>query len=470
MNKIINKVKEDKLIKLIVEFSWRYNSNAKIYLVGGVIRDFYLGKESFDKDIVVENVDAEKFSKELAEFLSATFITLDDENKIYRLVLEDKLNYIDVACIVGNNIEDDLKRRDLTINSIALDLKTLKVIDLNHGVDDLEDKKIRHICEQNFIDDPLRLLRVYRFKALLNFDIDDELTNIVSKHVGKIINSAAERINYEFLKLFSGNYSAIALEEMDKTGLLKEILPISQELKKVPMNLHHHLGLFEHSIEVVNQIQAIYNESSNEVKKHLDNIDFGGMSRLTHLKLSGLLHDIGKPQTWTIEEGTEKHRFIKHDDIGSKMSLKILKSLKFSKKQIEYVAKMIKYHIYPSHVVSSPDLNDKISMRFVRKMENESIDIIVLAMADRFAARGVEITEEVINKNINGLKTLLNFYLSIKDTLEPLPKLLSGEEIMEILNIKPSIELGAIIKSLKEAQLSGEVNTKEDAVNFVINR
>lgn len=465
--KIIEKTKNDIIINQIIAHAQDKFDGSEIYLVGGTIRDFYLDKENFDKDIVVNKVDAEKFAKSLAQSMDATFIALDDINKIYRIVLKDKINFIDIASLVGNTIDEDLNRRDLTINAIAIDLKTFEIIDVTDGINDLKTKRIRHISEQNFIDDPLRLLRVYRFAAMLGYDLDSKLTKIIKKHSKKIVQSAVERINYEFLKLFSGSYAAKILLQMDETGLLKEILPILEELKKVPPNLHHHLNLFEHSIEVVKQIQEIYENSPEEVKEHLQQSDFGGATRLAHLKLAGLLHDIGKPSTWTIEEDTGKHRFIKHDDIGSKMGLNILKQMKFSKKQRDYIGKMIKYHIYPSHVVCAPELNDKIYMRFIRKMENEAIDVITLAKADRLSARGEEITDKIVEKNISSLNCLQEFYLSIKTTLEPLPKLLSGEEIMEILDLKPSKELGDIIKSLQEAQLAGNITTKKEALGFI---
>lgn len=461
MKKVIEKIKNDKIINLI-----KQHSNTEMYLVGGAVRDFYLGQENFDKDIIVEK-NAQNFAKNLAQKLDATFIPLDEENKIYRLILKDKINCIDIANPIGNSIEEDLKRRDLTINSIAVNLNTYEIIDFTRGVDDLKSKKIRHISEQNFVDDPLRLLRIYRFEAMLGFELDEQLFKIVKKLAVKIHKSAVERINYELLKLFSGKFASKALLHMDEAALLQEIFPISQDLKKVPPNLHHHLDLFAHSVEIVEQVQKLYEESCPEVKSHLETIDFGGATRLAHLKLAGFLHDIGKPQTWTIESDTGRHRFIKHDDIGSKMGITILKQLKLSKKQIDYITKLIKTHIYPSHVVNNPEISDKVYMRFIRKMETNAIDVIILAMADRLSARGVEITDEIVDKNIKNLQTMLDFYLNIKDSLEPLPKLLSGEEIMKILKLKPSKELGNIIKELKEAQLSGEVNTKEDAVKFI---
>ena len=128
---------------------------------------------------------------------------------------------------------------------------------------------------------------------------------------------------------------------------------------------------------------------------------------------------------------------------------------------------MIKNHIYPSSVISAPDVSEKVMMRFVRKMDTNSIDNIIIAMADRLSARGPEITEEIIDKNIGGLSELLDFYLDKKDTLEPLPVLLNGNEVMELLNIKPSKKLGEIMSELHEAQISGDILTKDDAIKFV---
>ena len=187
---------------------------------------------------------------------------------------------------------------------------------------------------------------------------------------------------------------------------------------------------------------------------------------MAHLKLAGFMHDIGKFSTWTIEEGG-RHRFIKHDDVGAKMSVKFLKDLHFSNKQIEYISTMIKNHIYPSSVMSAPEISDKIMMRYIRKMENNSIDCIILAMADRLSARGPEITDEIVENNINSLYRLLNYYLSVKDTLKPLPKLLDGNDIMKILNITPSAKLGEVLNALHEAQLSGNVTNKEHAIEFI---
>ena len=461
-SRITDKIKADEILNRIIN-----TFDNEVYLVGGAVRDFYMGKDTLDRDIIVIDEDAKVFAQKLVDLFEATFVILDDENKIYRVVLPDKKNYIDITNPVDNSLERDLLRRDLTINAIAVNLKSYEIIDLCGGIADIENKNINLISEHNFLDDPLRLLRVYRFQALLGFDISPDTLTVLCKYSGLISKSAVERISYELLKLFSGDYTDIALLNMDKVWLLEEIFPIVKELKQVPPNTHHHLDLFHHSIETVKQVNLLYQNSDDIVKSHLESVDFGGFNRLTHLKIAAFLHDIGKFSTWTVEKDTGRHRFMKHDETGAKMAYKILKKLNFSKKQIEYISLMIRNHIYPSQVMAAPEITDKIMMRFVRRTMDNSIDNIILAQADRLSARGPFITDEIIEKNLSSLNRLMQFYKDVKDTLEPLPKLLSGNDVMDILNIKPSPELGKIMDALYDAQISGNINTKDEAMDFI---
>ena len=453
------------------------------YLVGGMVRDFLMEEyNTKDRDISIKG--AEKFAKKLASQLDATFITLDNENKIYRLVLPDKENYLDISEMFGNSIEEDLLRRDFTINAIAYDLKEERFIDITGGIDDIKNQCLRSIKEENFIDDPLRILRAYRFMATTGFVANAELEQILINHKNLILKPARERIHDEIMKLFGGEYTSKTMLKMLDDGILELIFPCVKEIKTVPSNSHHHLDLIHHVIETVRQIEFLYNDGNNDIKSHLNQIDFGGYPRINHLKLAGFLHDIGKPSTWTLEEnkktiwtvqdGTEypkdkpyRHRFIKHDLEGAKLVKPLLKELKFSNKQIEYISELIRQHIYPSSVISAPNLDNKVLMRYVRKMGNNVIDNIILAKADRLSAQGVEVTKEMTENNLNGLNKLLNFYFEVKPTLKPLPKLIDGREIMNILKIKQSPILGQIINELHEAQLNGEVNTKEEAIEFI---
>lgn len=459
---LINKIKEDSILNNISSFF-----DNDVYVVGGTVRDFLLGKKVLDRDLIVTDEDARTFSQKVAEFFNGKFIPLDEENKIYRVVLPDKENYLDITNPVENSLERDIMRRDLTINAVAVNISSGSVIDYFNGIKDIENKIIRGIKRENLKDDPLRILRAFRFYSILGFTMNEDLLSDIRLYSNLINTPAAERIEYELMKLFSGEYAHSALLKMDECNILEPLFPFVKELKLVPPNLHHHLDLFHHSIETVRQLSLLYKNSETTVKEHLDKVDFGGFSRLAHLRLACFMHDIGKYSTWTIEEDTGRHRFIKHEDVGAKMVKPLMHSMCFSNKQIEYVSLIIKKHMYPTAVVSAPELNDKIMMRFVRKMGEDAIDNILIAQADRLSARGPEITDEIVNTNISALNKLLKFYIESKDSLAPLPKLLDGNEIMQLFNLKPSKELGIIINTLNEAQISGDVTTKDEAINFV---
>lgn len=461
---LIEHIKNDYILSTIST-----NFNNDVYLVGGAVRDFMLGNSTYDRDLIVCDADAKEFALKLADFFDAKFITLDEENKIYRVVFQDKLNILDITNPIQNSLELDLRRRDLTINAIAVNLNSFEVLDFSNGLQDIKDKKIKMILENNFDDDPLRLLRVFRFQANLGFGVDADTLDSISKRTDLISVPAVERVNYELLKMFSGKFVHLALVSADSCGLLHKIFPFVDELKQIPPNSHHHLDLFNHCVETVKNVSSLYESAQVDVKKHLENIDFGGFPRISYLRLVAFLHDIGKFSTWTIEADSGRHRFIKHDDVGAKLAVAYLKNLHFSNKQIDYISSLIKYHIYPSQIMDSEGLSDKVMMRFVRRMDMNSIDNIILAMADRLSARGPLISDEMVSNNINALHKLLKFYLKIRDSLKPLPKLLSGNDVMSELNIPPSPFLGSVLDALHEAQLNGTVISKEDAIRFIHN-
>jgi len=460
LNKQLNKDLElQKIIKAI--------GNQKFYIVGGYIRDALRGKISNDIDVIFEDTDARQAAEKLSDELNGHFVVLDEENGIYRVVLDNKITCVDIVNPVENDIKKDIQRRDFTINAICYDVQNKEILDLTGGIEDLKKNIIRPIDEKNFFDDPLRVLRAFRFLSSTGGEFSTELPQMLKKYVPMLANCATERVNCELTKLFEGKNAHTALAKLDEIGLLETFFPVIKDIKKIPPNSHHHLPLFEHSLETVRQAENVIETLNEKALEHILQTDIGQSSRKAYLKLACFLHDIGKPSTWTIEPDTNRHRFIKHDEAGAEMVHDVLKPLKYSNKQITYVKDLIRNHIYPAALAGSDDALPKANLRFFRKLNDNVIDVIILAQADRLSARGADITEKMIEDNINSLNALLQLYIETKDEIKPLPKLLSGNEIMELFHIPQLPKLGEVIKALHEEQLNGNIKDKEEAIDFV---
>lgn len=436
---VVENILSDKFLQVLLSCA----NEEDIWLVGGYLRDLFLGRTSLDRDIVCLN-DPKDLALTFAQKTGGTFIELDSENKIYRVVLEDKENYFDISKALMGDIEKDARRRDFTLNSLFFNLRKKEFYDPTDAICAIKCGILKTYSHDNFKDDPLRMLRAFRFISTFNFKLDEDDFKFIEENKKDIQKCAKERVNQELVKLFEGDYFDIAIRKADEAGFLSEIFPFVDEIKKIPPNTHHHLNLFEHSLMCARTIRT----------------------KNPYFRIAAFCHDIGKPSTHTIEP-TGRHRFIGHDEVGAKLIKPILTNLKFSNKQIEYISSLIKNHIYPSALMSSEDVQDKAKIRFVKKLHPYVRDVIELARADRLCARGPMVSDEMVEANLNNLKLLLEFYENIEPRLEKLPKLLDGVEIMQILNIKPSRKLGEVIEALSEAQLEKKVNTKEEAVEFI---
>ena len=204
---------QDSLIEKIKPYIKNYDS----YLVGGYLRDLLSGEISPDRDIAIKCDNLAKLTKKIADELNGSFVELDPVNEIYRVVFGN--DYIDFAKLLNNNLIDDIKRRDFTINAITYDINNEKFVDITGGKKDFEEKIIRTYKISNLSDDPLRTLRAIRFQAKLGFRIDDEIINFIKENNSLILNVAPERIHQELIKTFEGKFLIDALFSMDETGL-----------------------------------------------------------------------------------------------------------------------------------------------------------------------------------------------------------------------------------------------------------
>ncbi len=449
----------------------------EVFLVGGAVRDLLLtGQLPLDLDFTLttppdSEVSAESFSKMVAHRLDGHYVLLDAEFGIHRVVIQKDDSpdlTLDIADALDNDLHRDLSRRDLTINAMALDLDSKKFFDPCSGIDDLNQGILRMVSETNLADDPLRMLRVFRFMAQLapfrTQHIEFSTFKGIKSHRDKILNSAAERIHYEFLRMLSYPQSFPALKQMAESGLLEVILPELVTTRTIPPNGHHHLMLFDHTLELVNQAERLLLEFPKQAKNDLDQPVTPFCTRAGAVKLACLLHDIGKPATMAIRDDG-RHTFYGHDKVSEEMTAVIGRRWKLSRSIIGRTQKLVRWHLYPCQFgTESPR---KSILRFFRRMNDETPDVILLALADRHSTLGPEITHDILQKSTTDHLWLLAQFYEESAVLK-LPPLLDGREVMALLKWKPGPKIGKAIEALKEVHQLGEVTTADEAKHWLL--
>jgi putative nucleotidyltransferase with HDIG domain len=452
------------------------NQNINIFVVGGYLRDLVLNAFqpkyellSKDLDYAIAGRSAFEFARQIANIVDGHFVALDKDNDTARVVIPDG-HILDFAGCLAGKIEDDVLRRDFTVNALYLNPEEPQnIIDLLGGISDIKSGVIRALEPSVFISDPLRLLRAFRFAANLKFNIENETLKWIKSNVDKLQTVAGERISSELFLIFKSFPTSSILLKLAETGLLEAIFPELIATRSVTNNAYHHLNLFDHSIEAVVQTEQDYLAMADIWSKTnlANNLNLAsGISHLAVCKVAALLHDIGKPATWIItEEG--KHTFIGHERIGAQMVPAIAKRLRWSNAVENLVSMLIELHLRPGQLFHTTQATAKGINRLYRRAGENFPALILLALGDLGATKGPQMTDEKSNQLREKFYGLLAGFEEYRQTTQDMKKILDGHEIMQLLNLPPGKELGEILSALQEAQELQEVKTREQAVDFV---
>lgn len=427
----------------ITEIVNKFNSKGyECYMVGGSVRDLVLGHEVLDYDFATNALpeDVTKlFRRVVPTGIKHGTVSVLIKNRQYEITTyRSDGKYIDgrrpEEVTFSKTLEEDINRRDFTINGLAYDIKNEKIIDYIDGLHDIDKRIIRTIGNpiHRFSEDGLRPYRACRFAAKLYFSIDKKTLDAISEtlDVAKIVS--AERIRDELLKLMDAEKPSIGLEYMRESGLLQLILPEFLDGINITQNKYHIYDIYYHGLYSCDSIP--------------------GSDRI--VKFAALLHDIGKTVTRReVEDG--ENTFYNHEVIGAKMTRRIMKRLKFSNEEIAKVTNLIVNHMF--HYVD--EWTDGAVRRFMRKVGMENLnDLILLRLADR---RG--------NGQRDGLPApILELQNRIEKVIEEDSALtvkdldIDGHLIMNEFNIKPGPVIGKILNELLEMVLDDpETNNRE---------
>ncbi|MBI2463338.1 CCA tRNA nucleotidyltransferase [Candidatus Peregrinibacteria bacterium] len=421
-----------KLVKILQDAGY------EAYWAGGCVRDMLLGKEPKDYDIVTNALpdDIEKIMSHTIPIGKQFGVILAVENGHHFEVatFRSDSGYEDgrrPTAVLFTNAEEDAKRRDFTINGIFYNPISKKIYDYVGGQKDLKEKLIRFIGEphKRIIEDHLRILRAIRMRNSLGFQYHPETYKAILKHAQLSDKVSSERIREELNKILEGQNIARAFEDLQETGVLKHILPEMEMTKGVPQPIeyHHEGDVWDHSLRAV---ESLPKDAS------------------LPLKWATLLHDIGKPETFALKE---RIRFDTHAEKGAEIAQKIMKRLKFSSNEMKRVQWLIIHHMIMVQLKEMP-----IGRRrhwFLHPYFHELMELFRADIA------GTVPSEYGLYNEIDAL-----YKASMKEMPKSPKPLLTGNDVMKELKLKPGKEIGKILEELREKQLAKELTTKKSAL------
>jgi poly(A) polymerase len=446
-----------------------------LYLVGGALRDFWLGRSVSDFDFVVQG-DAVALAGEAAGKLSARLVVLDEQWGVVRLICGldgssgDRVS-LDFAAMQGEEIREDLERRDFTCNAMALCLDPggggsgkQGWLDPTGGLNDLQGRTIRMVDPSAFREDPLRMLRAFRLGCSLGFRIDPSTQEVIRTECEEIRRPAGERIGEELVRLLGCVESFPYIEQMDRCGLLAALFPETRALKGLTQGGHHHLDGWNHTLETFRLLEISLGEGLQALSSWLD----GQPRTRAMLKYAALFHDLGKPGALTRDPEGGIH-FYGHDREGALTAVEILERVRASRNDRGRVRNWVRYHMGPVHMTQAfrkGKLTEKARIRFLRRVGPDAIGVLLLSLADVGASRG-SWTEPGWKKSymelVDSLFTLCIERDAVSRNVRPL---LSGKDLMAALDLEPGPRVGQLLRLLEEARIEGKIRDRDGALEL----
>lgn len=459
-----------------------------VYLVGGCVRDLMLGRPIHDLDIVMSD-DAVQWGRRLADQLGAGFYVLDVERGFARVVLLRENHpriFLDLSRIEGERIEEDLARRDFTINALALELCAGRLIDPFDGEGDVRRRILRPVTPQAIANDPIRAVRAVRLAAELGFSVDASLLEAIRRDAGGLAEESPERIQQELHRMLSLPNSAEALRRMSGLGLWRYTIPELEGLAGVGQSAPHQLDVWDHTLLTVARLEellraiglpaedggrlmpeewAFLEPYRPALRWHLEQELAEERPRWQALKWAALLHDIAKPAARRVDE-VGRVRFLGHARKGAEMAEEIMRRLRFSQREISYVCACVAHHLRPLLLSRERELTPRAQYRFFRDLGDAGLGVCLLSLADTAACRPGRPPAEVWEPVQRVVQALLEFF-SRTGGPAGMPRLVTGEDLIQRFGLAPGPAVGRWLERVREEQAAGTFATREEALRWL---
>jgi putative nucleotidyltransferase with HDIG domain len=436
------------------------------------LRDRLLGHEMIDIDVVIDG-DAERAARAIAHAAGkAACFPLSERFGAWRIVAHDKHWQVDVERLCGQTLQEDLARRDFTVNAIAEPLQGGELIDPLGGRDDLAASCLRAVSGRAFADDPLRVLRLVRIALERSLRPDAETLSLARAHAGALKDVSAERIFMELRRVIAADDPIRGLALMDELGLTPVLLPELHALQGVRQSRFHHLDVHDHTLEVLRGVLELQRdpaavlgaEHAAAIARLLDEPLADELTRGDALRWGALLHDAAKPATREVRSDGWV-TFIGHDTQGARLASALLGRLHASTRLRKHVASLAQHHLRLGFLVHEPQpLARETVFAYLRACEPVEVDVTLLSVADRLATRG-ERSSEAIDAHMRLARQMLNDALAWREHGPPKPPL-RGDELARELGIETGPRIGALLEELTRAQYAGKLTSRTQALEY----
>jgi poly(A) polymerase len=435
---------------------------SRSWIVGGALRDELLGREVTDIDIAVDGDPAAAARERAAEVRGPVF-RLSEAFGAWRVLDRHGGRVWDFSPLQGATIEEDLRKRDFTVNAMARPSEGGAMIDPLGGRADIESRTLRVIGPESYENDPLRPLRLARLAAELGFRPDTETERLTAAAAPRVIEASGERIFAELRRLVLAPGAVQGLALADRLGLLHAVLPELADLHDVEQSHFHHKDVYGHTLEVLERLIEIEGEVEGELREVLDEPLADELTRGQALRFGALLHDIGKPATHDVREDG-RVTFMGHDRLGEEMVRRVCRRLRTSDRLSRFLEGITRHHLVLGFLVPERPLDRRAIYRYLKRTSPVEVEVTLLSCADRLATRGKN-ADRAIDAHMELAKELMPAALEWRRQGPPrLP--LRGDELAEELGIEPGPELGRVITKLEEAAYAGEVTSRAEAVEI----
>ncbi|MDQ1238350.1 MAG: poly(A) polymerase, partial [Thermodesulfobacteriota bacterium] len=451
-------------------------SHPDAFVIGGAVRDLILGKlETADLDLAIAENGIAASERIASTFgRGVTFVPLDRNAGVGRLVVwKDCFATIDIGSFKGSNISEDLLHRDFTINAMAISLKDFmaenprNIIDPLGGQADLSQAVLRICSPKSFSDDPLRILRAFRFTTLLDLTMTPQTSGLLAAGIPELSSVAPERLRDEFFFILCSKNASTGLAAMESHGIFDVILPELVPSRGFLQNDYHHLDVLRHSLETVRCLETILEDLpvplrdlDSTVSDYVNEEPVRGRPRRGLLKLAALLHDSGKPHAAAIGEDGRLH-FIGHEKVSRDIARQIMARLRMSRRERDSVELWVGGHMRAS-LFTLPTISLRAMRNIVRDFGNDVIGLTLLVLADTAATRGPATTPKEPEITGRGAAKLLSYYLKAPETSVKL--FLNGTDLIQHLGMKQGPEIGRILRLLADMQEDGIITSREEAL------